>query len=210
MTTDNDSLYYSIPWELQLTLQSCGIELAALRNHIPCMAHDIEHAVHAFMSSLGVKGRTKSWEAYEHVQQFGEHQCTDTGKSQNVRKEGNARIYKLSEIKPGLPKIIPKVLIWRIFARYENDLGIPWNACGTAYADTWSSKRLHLQSKSYSTKCHTTYYGCENTVEFNTSVAWARLPIMGIHPWVAEESKLPQIPATLHNTRSMEHCPVHH
>jgi hypothetical protein len=97
--------------ELQSTLEASGIELLALRNHIPCMAHVIQLALGAFMSSLGVKGRTKSWEAHQRNQQFGENESTDIGKSQRLRKEGNARINKVSAMKPGLAKIIEKVCI---------------------------------------------------------------------------------------------------
>jgi len=58
------------------------------------------------MSSLGVNGRTKSWEAHERDQQFGENESIDIGKSQILRKEGNARINKVSAMRPGLAKII--------------------------------------------------------------------------------------------------------
>ena len=47
-------------------LEASGIEWPTLRNHIPCMAHVIQLPLGASMSSLGVKGRTKSWEAHEH------------------------------------------------------------------------------------------------------------------------------------------------
>jgi len=75
------------------------------------MAHVIQLALGAFMSSLGVKGRTKSWEAHERDQHFGENESIDIGKSQRLRKEGNARINKVSAMKPGLAKIIEKVRI---------------------------------------------------------------------------------------------------
>jgi len=97
--------------ELQSTLEASGIKWPALRNHIPCMAHVIQLALGAFMSSLGVKGRTKSWEAHERDQQFGENESIDIGKSQKLRKEGNARINKVSAMKPDLAKIIEKVRI---------------------------------------------------------------------------------------------------
>jgi hypothetical protein len=61
ITTDNASSNYSMTRELQSTLEASGIEWPALRNHIPCMAHVIQLALGAFMNSLGVKGRTKSW-----------------------------------------------------------------------------------------------------------------------------------------------------
>jgi hypothetical protein len=46
------------------------------------MAHVIQLALGAFMSSLGVKGRTNSLEAHERDQQFGENKRIDIGKSQ--------------------------------------------------------------------------------------------------------------------------------
>jgi hypothetical protein len=64
-TTNNASSNYSMTRKLQSTLEASGIGWPALRNHIPCMAHVIQLAFGAFMSSLGVKGRTKSWEAPE-------------------------------------------------------------------------------------------------------------------------------------------------
>jgi len=63
------------------------------------------------MSSLGVKGRTKSWEAHERDQQFCENESIDIGKSQRLRTQGNARINKVSAMRPGLAKIIEKVRI---------------------------------------------------------------------------------------------------
>jgi len=75
------------------------------------MAHVIQLAIGAFMSSLGVKGRTKSWKAHERDQQFGENESIDIGQSQRLRKEGNARINKVSAMGPGLAKIIEKVRI---------------------------------------------------------------------------------------------------
>jgi len=63
------------------------------------------------MSSLGVKGCAKSWEAHERDQQFGENESIDIGKSQRLRKEGNARINTVSATRPGLAKIIEKVRI---------------------------------------------------------------------------------------------------
>jgi len=111
ITTDNASSNYSMTCELQSTLEASGIERLALRNHIPCMAHVIQLALGAFMSSLGVKGRTKSWEAHERDQQFGENESIDIAKSQRLRKEGNARINKVSAMRSGLAKIIEKVHI---------------------------------------------------------------------------------------------------
>jgi hypothetical protein len=111
ITTDNPSSNYSMTRELQSTLKASGIEWPALRNPIPCMAHGIQQALGAFMSSLSVKDRTKSWEAHERDQQLGENESIDIGKSERLRKEGNARINKVSAMKPGLAKIIEKVRI---------------------------------------------------------------------------------------------------
>jgi len=66
------------------------------------MAHVIQLALGAFMSSLGVKGRSKSWEAHEHDQQFGMNGSIDIGRSQGLREEGNPRINMVSAMKPGL------------------------------------------------------------------------------------------------------------
>jgi hypothetical protein len=111
ITTDNASSIYLMTRELQSTLEASRIEWAALRNHMSCMAHGIQLAFGAFMSSLGVKGRTKFWEAHERNQQFGENESIDIGKSQRLRKEGNARINKVSAMGSGLAKIIEKVRI---------------------------------------------------------------------------------------------------
>ena len=75
------------------------------------MAHVIQLPLGEFISSLGVNGRTKSWEAHERSQQFGESESADIGKSQRLRKEGNARINRVSAIRAGLAKIIEKVCI---------------------------------------------------------------------------------------------------
>jgi hypothetical protein len=111
ITTDNASSNYSMTCQLQSTLEASGIEWPALRKHIPCMAHIIQLALGAFMSSLGVKGRTKSWEAHERDQQFGENETIDIGKSQRLRNEGITRINMVSAMRPGLAKIIEKVVI---------------------------------------------------------------------------------------------------
>jgi len=86
ITTDNASSNYSMTRELQSTLGASGIEWPALRNHIPCMAHIIQLAFGAFMSSLGVKCLTKSWEAHERNQQFGENGILGIGKREDVEK----------------------------------------------------------------------------------------------------------------------------
>jgi hypothetical protein len=60
------------------------------------MAHIIQLALGAFMSNLGVKGRTKSWEANNRDQQCGDNESIDIGKSQRLRKVSNATINKVS------------------------------------------------------------------------------------------------------------------
>jgi len=206
ITTDNASSNYSMTRKLETTLQASGIEWPALRNHIPCMAHVIQLALGAFMSSLGVKGRTKSWEAHERNQQFGENERIDIGKSQRLRKEGNARINKVSAMKPGLAKVIEKVFISTYFECAETDLQIAENAGCIDYADTWSAKRVHRLSKSQSPDRSTTYYGCEDTLELDTGVAPARLPITWIHARVAYKPKIQRLPTTLHNTGWVDDC----
>jgi len=88
------------------------------------------------MTSLGVKGCTKSWEVHELDQQFGDNESIDIGKSQRLRKEGNARIRKVSAMRPGLAKIIGKVRISKYFESPETDLHIAQDAWCIDYADT--------------------------------------------------------------------------
>ena len=83
-TTDKASSNSSIARELQSSLETSAIQWPALRNHIPCMAHFIKLTLGEFMSSLGVKGRTKFWEAHERDQQFGENESIVNGKSQRL------------------------------------------------------------------------------------------------------------------------------
>jgi hypothetical protein len=111
VTTDNASSKYLMTGELQSTREDSGIKWPALRSHIPCMAHVIQLALGAFISSLRVKGHTKSWEAHERNQQFGENESIDVGKSQRFQREGNARTNQVSAMKPGLAMIIEKVRI---------------------------------------------------------------------------------------------------
>ena len=111
ITTDNAWSNYSMTRGLHSTLEASAIKWPAWRNHIPCMEHVIQLAVGAFMSSLGLEGCAKSWEAHERDQQFGENESIDIGKRQRLRKEGNARINNLLAMKLGLAKIIEKVRI---------------------------------------------------------------------------------------------------
>jgi len=95
------------------------------------------------MSSLSVKGRTKSWEAHEHAQQFGENESIDIGKSQRLRNGGNARINEVSAMRQGLAKIIEKVRISWYFESPEADHHKAEKACSINYANTWSPKRVY-------------------------------------------------------------------
>jgi len=192
----------------QSIFEDSRIEWPAWRNHLSCVAHVIQLASGAFMSSLGVKCRTKSWVAHQCIQQFGENESIDIGKSQRLRKEGNAGTSKVSALRPGQAKIIQKGHISWYFESPETGLNIAENACCINYAYTWSPKRVHWLSKSQSMQCGTSDYGCEDTLELHTGVARARLPFIGIHMWVALNSKIQWIPATLHNSGWMDDCLV--
>jgi len=124
IATDNAPSNHFMTGGLQSTLEACGIEFPALRNHTPCMVHVIQLAIGAFMSHLSVKGCTKSWEAHQRDQQFGENESTNIGKSQRHRNEGNARINMVLAMRPGLSKIIETVCISRYFESPETDLHI--------------------------------------------------------------------------------------
>jgi len=113
-------------------------------------------------------------------------------------------------MKPGLANIIEKVHISSYFESHEIDLHIAENDCSINYADTWSSKRVHWLSKSQTSHHGNTNAGYEGTVELNTWVARACLPITGIHTHVAPKSKIDSIPATFHNSRWVDHCEVRH
>jgi len=104
-------LNYSIARELQFTPEASGIEWPALGNHIPFIAHLLPLALSAFLSGLGIKGRTICWEAHERDQPFEENESIDIGKCQRLRKEGNARIINVLAMTPGVTKIIENVLI---------------------------------------------------------------------------------------------------
>jgi len=171
--------------QLQSTLEASGIEWPALRNHIPCMAHVIQLAIGIFMSRLGVKGCTKSWKAHEHHQQFGQNESVDIGKSQRIPKEGDARMNKVSAMKPGLAKIIEKVRISRYFESAETNIQIAANACFIDYTNTWSSKWVHWLLNSPSSHRGTSDYACEDPLELDRGVARVRLLITWIHTQVA-------------------------
>jgi hypothetical protein len=107
------------------------------------LAHIIQLALGAFMSSLFVKGRTKFCKAHEHDQQCGENESIHITKSQRLRKDGNGRINQVSAMRPGLAKRIEKVCVSTYFESPETDLSIAENVCRIDYADTWPLKQVH-------------------------------------------------------------------
>jgi len=113
-------------------------------------------------------------------------------------------------MRPGLAKIIQKVRISWYFESPEADLHKAENSCCINYANTWSPKRVHWLSKSESPHCSTSDYGCEDTLELYSGVAWECLPLTGILPWVASEPKIRWISATIHNSGWMDDCQVCH
>jgi hypothetical protein len=196
--------------ELQSTLAASGINWPSLRNHIRCMAHILQRAVVAFVRSLSVKGRTKSWAAHERDQQFGENESIDIGKSQRLRKVGNSRINKVSAMRSGLAKIIEKVRISWYFESAEADHHKAENACCINYPNTWSRKPVNWLSKRQSPHCSTCNYRCEVTLVLYSGVARARLLLTGIHPQVSSEPKTCWISATIHNSGWMDDGQVRH
>ena len=111
---------------------------------------------------------------------------------------------------PGLAKIIEKVHISRYFESPETDLYIAENACCIDYTDTWLSKRVQWVSTSEIPHHSATNYGCKDTLELDTGIAWASLPITRLHLRIAPKPKTHWLLATLHNTWWMDHCQVHH
>jgi len=86
-----------------------------MRHHIPCIAHVIQLDLGEIMPNHSENGRSKSWEAHERDQQFGENESTDIGKSQRQQKESNAGINMVSAMRPCLAKMIETVQVWSHF-----------------------------------------------------------------------------------------------
>jgi hypothetical protein len=105
ITTDNASSNYSMTGCLQLLLEESGVEWSAEQNHMPCMAHVIQLALGAFMNTLGVKGRQKSWEDTER-----EKMVADRGR-ESKRRIGGARVERVALLKCGFNKIVEKVFL---------------------------------------------------------------------------------------------------
>ena len=107
ITTDNASSNYAMARKLQESLAIVGHEWDAARNHVPCMAHVIQLALGAFMSSLGVKGRAKSWAEHERDKQS-EQVSRDKGKAK-AQASKKSRIDRVDGLNAGFQKIIEKV-----------------------------------------------------------------------------------------------------
>jgi hypothetical protein len=104
------------------------------------MVHVIQLPLGAFIGSLGVKGRTQCWDTHKHDHKFGQNESIDIGKNQTHQREDNAKINKVSTMRPGLAKIILKVRISTYFKCTETDLHLAEKACCNDHPDTWSSK----------------------------------------------------------------------
>jgi hypothetical protein len=92
------------------------------------------------MSSLHVKGCTKSWEAQKHDDEFRENESTDIRNSERLRKGGNARINKVLAMRAGLAQIFDNVHISTYVENAETDVDIGEKTCCIHYGDTWLSK----------------------------------------------------------------------
>jgi len=103
------------------------------------MLNVIQLALGVLMSSLGVEGHTRSCEWCERDQQDGGHECANIGMSKTVWEEGNARLNKLSAMRPSHAKLIHNVHITTRFERPETDLDVAKSACWIYYEDTWLS-----------------------------------------------------------------------
>jgi len=162
------------------------------------------------MSSLSVAGSTKSLGTHERVQQYGENKTMDIGKCQRLPNKSNARINKLSAMRPGLTKIIENVCMSTYCERPQTDLHKAENHCRIEYTDTCSLKWVHWLSKRHSPHLGTSHYRCGKQLEFDCGVVWESLTIMRIHPRVAPESKILWSKGTLHNIGSMNLCHACH
>lgn len=102
VTTDNASSNYSMTRCLQKIFKDRTIEWSASQNHMPCMTHVIQLTLGAFMESLGVKGRGKSWEDTER-EKIGQERV---GQGNRI---GGARVKRVELLDPGFSKIVEKV-----------------------------------------------------------------------------------------------------
>jgi len=200
---------YLMAHEPQLTLGAFGIHSPWFWNLIPSMEHVIQPAQGAFMTSLGVKRCTKSWEAWAQSPIWREWKCRHWEESKTL-KRGQCKNQSGVGHETRFSKDNWESMYFKIFWKSWNDLDIAESACSIDYADTWLTKRVHWLSKTNSLHRSTTNFVCEDIMELDTGVAWASLPISEIQPQVTAKSKLQWLLATLHNTGWMNHCQVHH
>jgi len=153
--------------EQHSTIDASGIVSPAMNIRIPCMAHVIQFALSAFLSSFRVDGHTKSWNVQERKQHFGKNACMDTGNSQRLRKNGNARITKMSDMRLRWAKIIRNVRFSGHLQSPETDIHIAENTCCIDYTNIWLLKSVHWMFKRQSMNHSTTNYGCEIIVELH-------------------------------------------
>jgi hypothetical protein len=104
ITTDNASSNYAMTRKFQEALVASGQEWNAAQNHIPCMAHVIQLVLGAFMASLGIQGRAKSWAEHEREKQT---QCQPSKGKVPAKKR--TRVCRVEELEAGFHKIIEKV-----------------------------------------------------------------------------------------------------
>ena len=82
------------------------VDWSAAQNHVPCMVHVIQLALAAFMKSLGIQGRNRSWE--DSIRD------ASTNKQGAKSKMGSFRIAKIGSLKVGFNKIIETVSSGRV------------------------------------------------------------------------------------------------
>ena len=106
VTTDNASSNYSMTRCLEKIFEARMIKWSAAQNHMACMTHVIQLTLGAFMDSLGVKGRGKSWEDTEREKIGEESSRRRIGRRNPI---GGARVGRVESLEPGFNKIVEKV-----------------------------------------------------------------------------------------------------
>jgi hypothetical protein len=116
----------------------------------------------------------------------------------------------VASMRTGLAKINEKVRNSWYFETPEADHSLAENACYMNYPNVWSPKRVHWLSNSQCPHCSTSAYGIEDPLELYTGVARVRLPLTGIHTWVASNPKIQRMPAASHNSWWIDNCQVYY
>lgn len=88
------------------------------------------------MNRIHVQGHTNSWNAHANTPQCGENECVENGNSQQLWKDGDARINTVSGICLGFEMIIEIVSISTDFETPNSNQRIADNANNTDYSDT--------------------------------------------------------------------------